>query len=128
MEKKKHIVEIVATYVKDRPTAEAIVERLQDEGVLHLGYGKAEIDQIVGTFKEEFNISVVTARDRQAANRLASTHGAKPVVEVIKLLAKSSSGQYAPTVNNVQQLEQKWVSVINYLRKNIGRESEVIEV
>ena len=128
MERKKYAIELVQSLVKgDKAVAETIIERLQDEGLLHLGYGKAEVDQIVGEFKERFNTSRITQQDRRAAHRLANTHTAQAVVQIIRMLADSSGEQYAPSVNNVAQLEEKWVNVINYLRRKT-QETEVISL
>lgn len=127
MERKKYALDLISSITGNVQMAETILERLTDDGLLHLGYGKAEVDQIVGTFKELFMTSVITKQDRAAANRLANTHGVKSVIQVMKMLAQFGTGQYAPTVNNVAQLEQKWVSVMGYLRKTV-QGSEEIEV
>ena len=128
MERKQEAIDIVASYVLgDRPTAEAIIERLQDDGLLHLGYGDVAVDKIVGTFKEQFGTSVITKPDRASAHRLANTHTEQAVVTVIEMLASLRDEKYAPTVGSVRKLDEKWVNVIGFLRRQ-GQQSEVIEV
>ena len=127
MLRKQHALEVIESIVKDKPTAEMLLERLQDEGMLHLGYGDADIDQVVGTFKDTFGNTKTTKYDRFAANRLVQKYGAQSVVGVMKLLAQLSGDKYAPTVGSVAQLEDKWVSVLAFVRKK-GQETEVVDV
>lgn len=127
MERKNEAIRLVSTYVKgDTPTAEAIIERLQDEGLLHLGHGKAEVDQIVGTFKELFGSTRTSQMDRAAANRLATAHTTQAVIGVMKLMKQAQHQQYAPTIGSVKQLEDKWVNVISFIRRQ-QMQNEVVE-
>jgi hypothetical protein len=127
MERKKEALRIITSVVKDAPTAEMVLERLQDEGFLHLGYGDAAVDQITGAFKEEFGSIKTTKYDRMSAHRLATAHTPQAVVGVIKLLAKVRDEKYAPTVGSVQQLEDKWVNVLSFIRKR-HQQSEIVDV
>lgn len=127
MERKLEALRVIATVVGDKPTAEMVLERLQDEGFLHLGYGDADVDRIVGTFKETFGTTVTTKYDRTSAHRMANAHTAQAVVGVIKLFSQVQSDQYAPSVGSVAELEKKWVNVINFIRKK-GQAAEVIQI
>lgn len=98
-------------------TAKALLERLKDEGFLHVGYGKAEVDIVLETYVEAFQAPKVTQADRYAANRLISRYGASTVVTVIKLMATKSGDKYAPVVGSIRQLEDKWLNVLAFLRK-----------
>lgn len=123
----KHVVELLTPIVGSSLVAESVVERLNEEGLLHVGFGDAEVDIIVDTFKEVFGATKTTKYDRFAAKRLAEKYGAKAVVGILRLLAKHSGQQYAPVVRSVAQLEEKMVSILAFLRKN-GRGTEEIEV
>lgn len=125
MERKKYALELIEQIVKDKPTAEMVLERLQDEGLLHFGHGNADIDQVVDGFQEAFGNTKTTRYDRFAANRLVAKYGAQSVVGVIKLLASLSADKYAPSVSNVVQLEEKWVNILNFVRKK-GQEGETV--
>lgn len=127
MERKQHAIHVIESIVKDRPTAEMVLERLQDEGLLHLGHGNTDIDQVVGAFQETFGNTKTTKFDRFAANRLTAKYGARSVVGVMKLLATMQDDKYAPVVSNVVQLEEKWVAILNFVRKK-GQSGEVIEI
>lgn len=127
MERKAAALALVEAIVKDKPTAELVLERLQDEGFLHLGYGKAEVDQVVGQFKELFGNTKTTAADRAAANRLATAHTAQAVMGVMKILAGLQHDRFAPTVGSVKQLEDKWVNVLSFIRKQ-QQVNEVVDV
>lgn len=120
-------LEIIEKVVGDRPTAEMVLERLQDEGFIHLGHGNVEIDQVTEAFQEAFGSTKVTRYDRYAANRLVQKHGAASIIGIIKLYASMQDDRYAPSVGSVQQLEDKWVSVLGYIRKK-GQQSEVIQL
>lgn len=126
MSKKAHVVELIMTIVDDKTTAETIVERLQDEGLLVLGYGDNDTDAIVLKFSEMFGTTKVSKYDRFAANRLARKYGSQAVCGVIDLLAQNQSEKYAPVANSVVDLESKWVSIVNFLRNTRG--TETIEV
>lgn len=126
MPKRQYIVDIITTIVKDGPTAVMVVERLEEEGVLHLGYGNADIDKVVEQFKETFGTTKVTKYDRFAANRMVMKYGSQAVCGVIKLLAAKSTEKYAPVVGSLTQMEDKWVSVLNFLRTR-EQESQVMD-
>lgn len=123
--RRQYAIGVVAGYT-DPSTAELIIERLSDEGLLHLGYGRAEVDQIVDAFRAEMGTTKVSQNDRFAANRLADKFGAQSVVYAIKAIAPG--GQYVPVVNNISQLEDKWVSVMNYVRSKVQEQNDTIDV
>lgn len=103
-------------------TAEAIVDLLMEEGLLHLGYGDADIDIIVTKFTDTFGTTKVSKYDRFAARRLASKYGSQAVSGIIQLLAEHSQEKYVPVVGSVKQLEEKIVSVLHFLRNLKGEE------
>jgi hypothetical protein len=107
-------------------TAEMIVDRLMEEGILHLGYGNADIDKVVEAFKEFFGTTKVTQQDRFAARRLVEKYGSQSIVGIVRLLAQHASERYAPVVNSVSQLESKFPSVVNFLRKQ-STDNETIQ-
>lgn len=120
------LIELVHSLVKDKPTAEMVVDRLHDEGVLHIGRGDVSVDQVVETFVDTFGTTKTTRYDRFAAKRLADKYGAKVVCQVIQMLGSQRDQKYAPTVGSITQLETKWVSVFNFLRKQ-SQEREVVD-
>lgn len=116
MSRRKYAIEIIASVGAVSPAiAGDILDRLQQEGMIHLGYGDKDIDAITEKFKEVFGTTRTAKHDRWAANRLAQRYSPQAVVGIIGLLG-STPGKYAPVVNNISELEQKWVSVLNYLR------------
>jgi len=127
MRNSKWVADIIVSVGVDKTTADMIVERLEEEGVLHLGYGDADVDSIVETFTSIFNVSKTSRKDRWAAARLAKTHGTTTVQVVIRLLQQNSNLPYAPVVNNLTELENKFQSVLSFLRKN-SSQGEVIQV
>lgn len=127
MQRKEEALKAIESVVKDRAMAEAVLERLQDDAFLHLGYGKAEVDQILGAFQEKFGSTKITKYDRTAANRLANVHTVKMVLAAINMLSSLSNEKYAPTVGSVQQLEDKWVNVVSFLRKQ-QQQGEVVQL
>lgn len=119
--------DIIISVGVDKTTAGMIVERLEEEGVLHLGYGDADVDSVVETFNSVFNATKVSRQDRWAAGRLAKAHGVTAVLTIIQLLRQNSNQPYAPVVNNLVELENKFQSVLNFLRRNVNN-GEVIQV
>lgn len=118
MSKKDHIIETIMQIVHDELTARMVYERLRDEGVINIGYGDNDIDRVVEAFKESYGITRISRYDRYSASRLVKAHGVQSVVGVIKLMGQAQGDRYSPVLNNIQQLEDKWVSVINYLRNS----------
>lgn len=123
---KDWVVKLVTQIVKDKPTAEMVVDRLMEEGVLHLGYGDADIDEVIRVFTDTFGTTKVSNTDRFAANRLVRKYGAQSVVGIIRLLEVNNTERYMPVVGSIAQLETKWVSVLNFLRNVQSNGDEVI--
>lgn len=124
MSKKTWVVEIITGVVGDKTTAEMVVERLMEEGLLNLGYGNADVDAIVVAFSDTFGTTKTSRNDRFAAHRLAQKYGAQAVVGIVQLLAENNTEKFAPVVNSVSQLEEKMPSVLNFLR-NIKEEGPI---
>lgn len=122
------VVGLIATAANvSKGIAEGVVDRLMEEGVLHLGYGDADIDIVVQSFTDAFGATKVSRADRWAAGRLVKAHSAQGVVGIVRLLAQHSGEQYVPVVNNVAELENKFLSVLHFLRKTSGQD-DIIEV
>lgn len=121
------VVQLVTQIVKDEPTAEMVVDRLTEEGLLHLGYGNADVDIVVKKFTDTFGTTKVSQADRFSAHRLTKKYGSQAIVGIVQLLAEHSTEKYAPVVGSIAQLETKWVSVVNFLR-NISADNEEIDV
>lgn len=124
MSRRDYILDILTTIIGDKVKAEVVLERLEDEGVIHLGYGIQEIDQIVEKFTTVFGTTKTTKYDRWAAGRMAKKYGAQAVCGIIGLLGKFSQEKFAPVVNNVTELENKMPSVLNFIR-NVSDNREV---
>jgi hypothetical protein len=122
------VVELIRSVGVDAPTAELVVDRLMEEGLLHLGYGNADIDKVVEAFIENFGTTKTSRADRFAANRLVNKYGSQAVVGIIRLLAQKNTERYAPIVGSIAQLEDKWVSVLNFLRNSSTNDNEEIIV
>lgn len=121
--RKKYILELITSITGDAIKAELIMERLQEEGLLVIGYGDTDVDRIVDKFKETFGTTKVSKYDRFAAQRLAKKYGSQAIVGIIQLLADNSTEKYAPVVGSVAQLEEKIVSVLNFVRNIKGEEA-----
>lgn len=74
-----------------------------------------DVQTIVEAFMTAFGTTKTTLHDRYAAKRLHGKYGAQNVATIIQALA-SHPGKFAPTVNSVYELENKWVSVGKYLQ------------
>lgn len=123
MSRKDWVVGVVASVAGiDTPTAVAVVERLMEEGLLQLGYGNSDVDKIVETFSRTYGTTKTSARDRWAAHRLAEVHTSQAVCGIIQLLASKADDRYAPQPRSVADLEEKWVSVMAFLRKQSDNE------
>lgn len=129
MSKRTWVVELTMSVTRcDAPTAEMLVDRLMEEGLLNLGYGNADVDRVVQSFADAFGTTKTSRSDRFAANRLARKYGAQSVVGIVQLLAQRSTEKYAPVVNSVSDLENKFVSVRNFLAKQIQTGEDEINV
>lgn len=124
MNRREYIKGIISQIIDDEIKADVILERLEEEGVLHLGYGNAEIDMVVKKFSDTFGTTKTSKYDRFAANRLIQKYGTDSVVGIIGLLGSRVGEKYAPVVNSISQMEEKFPSILNFLRDS----SEVIEV
>lgn len=123
MNRLQYITDMITAIVGDKIKAEMVMERLRDEGLLVLGYGNVDIDQVVEKFSSTFGTTRTTKYDRFAAGRLTAKYGAQSVCGIIGLLGVAGDERYKPVVNNITELENKWVSVVAFLRKNNGKDN-----
>lgn len=129
MNKEQYVIDTIAKIIGGPNaviSAQLIVQRLQDEGLLNLGYGNADIDRVVKTFADTFGTTKVSKADRYAANRLVTKYSAQAVSGIISLLGSKNQEKYCPVVNSVADLENKWVSVMSFLRKNEGQDDTIV--
>lgn len=125
MNKRQYVIDMIARMLNtEHPEidAEAITDRLLEEGLLHLGYGDADIDIVIQKFADNFGTTKTSRQDRWAANRLVTKYGRQAIVGIIDLLAQNSTEKFAPVVNTLAQLEEKFPSVLNFLRNIKGTE------
>lgn len=98
--------------------AEQIVEALEKAGALNLSYGNEGIAQVIDAFKQHYGVTKTSKYDRWAANRLVKKHGVETVVAVIQVMAAAQQQPYCPVINSISQLEDKWLSISNFIQKN----------
>ena len=78
------------------------------------------ISEVIYSFKEVNNAyhKLFARKDqREAARRLLKLHGIEKLKKVIAILPKSNSILYLPDITTVSQLEDKWASLENGLKK-----------
>lgn len=95
------------------PLLNALSSIAEDKPV---SYGDPAVNAIVEAFKDSFGTTKVSKYDRYAAKRLATKHGADRIIAVIKALSAGAGDKFAPSINNVSQLEEKFVSVGKFLQ------------
>lgn len=96
--------------------ADDIIDQLITDGLLSLGYaGDPDVSAVVDQFQMAFRTTATIRTDRFAASRLAKRHGQATVAHVIQTLAARRNEKFAPTVNNLTQLEQKWPTVERFV-------------
>lgn len=115
--KRDYITKAIDSLVGDKKLSEAIVDKLVEEDLISLSFGNKEVDEIVTAFKTTFGTTRASKYDRFAAKRLSDKNGVKTVVQMIQILGTRMDLPYAPTIGSVSQLEEKWVSVVKFLRK-----------
>lgn len=104
--------------------AVAVVDNLIHDGIINLSYaGDPEVSLILDSFQFHFGTTAVLRTDRYAASRLGKRHGVEEVCGAILALSARASEKYAPVVNNLTQLEQKWPAIQKFL--NVGEGQDV---
>jgi hypothetical protein len=93
-----------------------IVDNLITDGLLPLQMaGDPDVASILDHFQMAFRTTTVSRTDRFAASRLAKRNGSATVIYMIQELNKRRTEKYAPTVNNLTDLERKWPSVERFV-------------
>lgn len=133
MSRRDYIIKLIAGHINQNRIisermANDILDTLVSEGIATVGYGDKDVQAITECFKSVFNTSKVSQSDRWAATRLANTYTAQAVCGIIKLLGQHSSEKFAPVVNNVTELENKFVSIMSFLRNLKQSERDTISV
>ncbi len=106
--------------------AEGLVDQLIRDGIINLSYaGDPDIGEVLDAFQREMGTTNTIRTDRFAAGRLAKRHGVKYVIGVIEELARRKRDKFAPTVNNMTQLEQKWPQVARFVQTRGGDETDL---
>jgi biotin operon repressor len=83
-----------------------------------------DINEVIVNFK---NINPVFSQwyknttQRGACTRLLETHGLEQVIKVIKFLPKTNAKEYYPNIQTPLQLEQKWSTLENAIKKDFGK-------
>lgn len=121
-----YVLELIDQIVNDKVKSAMLLERLKEENLLHIGHGDPDIDKVIETFKEAYGVTKITRYDRWAANRLVQKHGSQSICQIIRMLAEQAGHPYAPVPNNIVQIEEKWVAILSFLRKQ-GSGSETIQ-
>lgn len=119
---KEQIEKLLDDTIGDTDRGERIVAWLEGEGLINTNYGDPEVSTIVESFKEHFGTTKTSKWDRFAAKRLASKHGVDRILAVIDALSMVGGDKYAPSVNNVSQIEEKWVAIIRFLGGKVESE------
>lgn len=112
---RKDITSVVAGLSKQ---AEEIVDALEKAGALNLTYGNEGIGKVTDAFKSSFNTTSISKWDRFAAGRLAKKHEADNVIQIIAIMAAAQGKPYCPSIASIRQLEEKWVLVGNWIKRN----------
>ena len=116
MASKEQAIEVVANFVANE-VAEQIVSALEQAGMVTFKeYGNHDVNDVLEAFKLAFGTTKSSRYDRYAATRLIKRHGAETVMVAIGGLANGQGERFCPNVNSVSQLEEKWPSVVRFLR------------
>jgi hypothetical protein len=112
----KHIVDLVDEVLKDKRKSKIVVYKLMEEGIIKSSnFGDSEVNDVAKAFKESFGVTKVSRYDRFACLRLIKAYGTENVIFTIKQLSQRSGERFAPTVNNISDLETKWLGVMRFL-------------
>lgn len=103
-----------------RKRLEPVFKALEQIQPYKRNVGDPNINMIVQAFADTFGTTKVSAYDRYAAKRLHVKYGAETIVKVIKALGQFGGEQYCPVVNNVSQVEIKWVQIGKFLQTQSG--------
>lgn len=117
MNRYDYLLQAVTKITKDEVIAKMVLDRLTEEGVLHVGYGNVEVDKILAKFSDTFGTTKASKFDRFSASRLAGKYGVQAITGIMELLSTNSDEKYAPVVNSVKEFEDKMPSILNFLRK-----------
>ena len=85
------------------------------ENTAQVEYGNPEINTLLKAFSDTFGTTKTSRFDRYAAKRLITKHGADKILTLISELRKMAESKFAPSVNNVSDIETKWVQIIKFL-------------
>lgn len=106
--------------------ATEVVDNLIRDGIISLTYaGDPDTSLLVDTFQREFGTTATVRTDRFAASRLVKRHGVHYVTGVVEELARRHREKFAPTVNNITQLEQKWPAVVRFIESKGEGEHDI---
>lgn len=103
-----------------------IIDNLIRDGIISLTYaGNPDISMLVDTFQREMGTTATVKTDRFAASRLVKRHGVHLVCGVVEELSARKREKFAPVVNNITQLEQKWPQVTRFVQTKAEGEVDV---
>lgn len=100
----------------DLDVAIPIVDQLIMDGIISLAYaGDPDVSAAVDQFQIMFHTTAPLKTDRFAASRLTKRHGLATVLFFIQQLGNRRTEKFAPVVNSLTQLEQKWPSIEKFI-------------
>lgn len=78
-------------------------------------FGNSQVNEVVKCFEDSFGFSLTRKQlNRQAAHRLANKYGVEKVQQAIKAASEIQEDRYAPSINNLLDLEEKLPRLVKY--------------
>lgn len=80
--------------------------------------------RVVEAFKEVNNVPSVRVSDKASARVLSQKYGADNIIQIIQVMAAHKGEQYVPSINHIKDIENKWVMIERWFKKNQPRKAE----
>lgn len=114
----RELREICSVFPYPESAIKTIKQAFKDAGWTPPAKVHPEAERIIEAFKEANNVPSVRPTDIKAARLLAEKYGADNIIQIIQIMAAAQGKPYVPSINNIKNLQDKWVMVGNYIKKN----------
>lgn len=88
-------------------------------------FGNKDVNEVLNRFEQRVGLVLTRkAMNRNAAQRLIKVIGLDGVLKAIDIYSAVAADQFAPQISSIEELEEKWTKLGNYIKKKHAEQTK----